>query len=397
MKNVMKPESAIKPKDKSHFHLSLADLLRECVVKKKRGLAAASTQTQHDRITMTYLIFDDLRSADKLNYPITTPKNLKPHHVIALVNYWVEKGLSAATVENRLSLVRLIAEWIGKRDIVKPLATYAPGLKRTYAAKVDRSPSANGHDAWEVFDRVYAKDKYVGMQILLAITFGARRRECVRFVPLVHDNGTSIKLVSGTKNGKERNVLVDTPEKRAALDAMKAFAFNAHKSAKAHLGNPNNTLKQNLRRYSYVMESLGYTKDDSGFTGHSFRQEYFINELIKRGITPTIRGGSGIIGSSPSAAILGSISTAPAEHPRHPEQEPQPRDAGSIASSDAMASENPIGSSESINGMSKLEKKYKQVLTDVAYLQVSLCAGHFRKGVMTAYSGPLRVPKKAES
>lgn len=450
MKTLMAASVHFKPKDNSHFHVALAELLRINVAKKNRGEAVASTQTQQDRTVRIHLIFDDLRSPDKLNMPIKNPKNLKPHHIVALVDYWLEKGLGASTIENRLSLLRTLALWIGKRDIVKPMAFYAPGVKRTYAAQIDMSPSANGYNAMDVFQKIYEKDKYVGMQVLLAIVFGARRKECVRFYPLLNDKDTYIILDTGTKGGKERHVPVDTPEKRAALDLMKEFAYKAHLKAKAHLGNPNNTLKQNLRRYTYVMERLGYTKENAGFTGHNFRQEFLINELMKRGIVPTIRGGSGSIDVTPSSELLGKALPAGTEQAGIVEQQTGQIDPSSSTTgeparaagtdvggdsgkrrlrSDILvqilgapteqagiveqqkdqidpspsstgqptdAARTDIGGDSVKKKLSKAEMKYRQVLTDVAYLQVSRLAGHFRKSVMTAYSGPLRPRKWSE-
>lgn len=397
MKTVRAESVHHKPNDNTHFHRALAELLSANVTKKNRGEAVASTQTQQDRKVRIHLIFDDLRSADKVNKPITTPKNLKPHHIEALVNYWIEKGLGASTIENRLSLLRMLALWIGKRDIVKPMAYYAPDLKRTYAAQSDRSPAAKGYDAMDVFQKIFEKDKYVGMQVLLAIVFGARRKECVRFYPLLNDKENYIILETGTKGGKERHVPVDTPEKRAALDAMKEFAYKAHRIAKAHLGNPNNTLKQNLRRYTYVLERLGYTKEKAGFTGHNFRQEFLIKELMKRGLVPTIRGGSGSVDVTPESDFLGKIKRARMDQARTGEHQSDQIDPVQSTREDpAHTGGTDVSGGPVKKKLSRAELEYRQVLTDVAYLHVSRLAGHFRKSVMTAYSGPLRPRKWSE-
>jgi integrase len=218
---------------------------------------------------------------------------------------------------------------------VKSISEYAPGVKRVYVAQVDRSPQANGADFWELWQVVCEKDIFVGMQLLLIMAFGARRKEAVMFMPLICDKGLYVELVSGTKGGKPRAVPIDSESKRQVLDLLKDFVTQKYGYAKAHIGHPDGSLAQNLKRYSYVLGACGMTKDDLGFTGHSLRQEYVNDQLEKRGIVPTIRGGSG-------------------------------------------------------RGESRLE-------TDVAYLQVSGQAGHGRKLVVTAYSGAMRVKKAGSS
>ena len=41
-----------------------------------------------------------------------------------------------------------------------------------------------------------------------------------------------------------------------------------------HIGNPEKTLEQNLRRLQYVLESLGVTREGLGVTAHGLRHEY---------------------------------------------------------------------------------------------------------------------------
>lgn len=264
----------------------------------------------------------------ELKYGLEDPANLKPKHVEALMQHWQERKLLAATIENYLSILRLFYKWINKGGMFKPLVGYAPDVKRTYAAKNDRSPQFNGTDFWGLWDKINAKDGNVGHQLLLAMAFGARRKELTSFKPLVHDKGLYIELEAGTKGGKVRTVPVDSELKRQVLDHLKEYVGRKHGFAKAHLGNQKKTLQQNLKRYDYVMATCGVTKAERGFTGHSFRQEYMIDQLGKHGIVATVRGGSG-------------------------------------------------------RAETNLE-------TEIAYLQVSGQAGHNRIGVMTAYSGPRR-------
>ncbi|MBX9901811.1 MAG: integrase domain-containing protein [Burkholderiaceae bacterium] len=301
-------------------------LLAENNHQKSNGRGNLSYQSQSDRSDRLFRIFNTLTKV--LKFGIEDPANLKPKHIQAIIEFWVEKKLSAATIENYLTILRLFCKWINKRGMVKSLSDYAPGMKRTYAAQVDRSPQFNGADFWRLWDEVSQKDGNVGRQLLLVMAFGARRKEAVMFMPLIHDKGLYVELVSGTKNGKARTVPIDSELKREVLCKLKKYVSEKYGYGKAHIGHPEKTLAQNLKRYSYILGACGLTKDDLGFTGHGFRQEYMIEQLAKRGVVATIRGGSG-------------------------------------------------------QAMTKLE-------TEVAYLQVSDQAGHSRTSVMTAYAGARR-------
>jgi hypothetical protein len=225
--------------------------------------------------------------------------------------------------------LRTLCKWMGKTGMVKTREEYAPGLVRPYAAQNDKSFTGNGVDFWEAFDKVAAMDVHVAEQILVIKAFGLRRKEVVMLKPLIADRGLYLEVFDGTKGGRPRTVPIDSDFRRAVIARAKNFVLIKTGSAKGHLGHPDKNLAQNLKRYSYVMGACGYTKVDEGVTGHGLRAEYAMDELMKRGVVPTILGGSG--------------------------------------------------------------RAKSQLETDLAYLQVSEQLGHSRKSVMPAYAGALIV------
>lgn len=354
---------------KYDFELELHKLFEENGAKRARKAGNTSLRTQKTRINSAYKMFSDLRGP--LRCPISRPQKLSGRHIPLLVNYWYEAGQSAATIDNKLSLLRVISEWIGKPGMVKPMGVYLPGFHRTYAAKVDRSPVHNGLDFWELFDQVYAYDKYVGMQLLAIASLGLRMQEAIHLKPLVRDHGDhlAIEKGDGAKKDRARGISIDTPEKRVVLDTLKAFVHRTAKSSKAHLGNPNNTLQQNIDRFRNTFKKFKITREQLGFTAHSFRQEFAINELARRNLIATVRGGTGIVGEKLSTKIQKEI--AAAKGADSPEAE---------------------GASQAL--VLDMSTKMK---TQIALLQVSNELGHNRTSVMTAYSGPLRASKAEES
>ena len=294
---------------------------------KVSGRGSVSYRTRDKRKKMLFKMFNTLRT--DLNYKIENPANLKEKHIEALVKHWIDAGLSAGTIDNNLSVLRTLCSWMGKVNMVKSLADYAPGMRRTYAAQTDKSWSGNGVDFWAVWDKVCSKDKNVGMQLLLVAALGARRKEAVMFRPIVYGHEHYIELLSGTKNGRGRTVPVDDDFKRTVVATLKQFVLSKSRGVKGHIGNPDKNLEQNLSRYDNVLRRCGVSKAELGVTGHGLRAEFVIDELEKRGLVPTIRGGSG--------------------------------------------------------------KASTQFETDLAYFQVAEAVGHSRKSVMTAYSGKLVV------
>ena len=134
-------------------------------------------------------------------------------------------------------------------------------------------------------------DKYVGHQLLLIREFGLRRKEAVCFRPHIcfdRDNQV-VQVYQGTKGGRYRVLPVRTESQREALEACCKLA----KRHSDHIGDPDRTLEQNLRRFQYVLEQLGATRDKLGITAHGLRHEYANNRYQDlTGEKSPLQGGS---------------------------------------------------------------------------------------------------------
>lgn len=324
---------------------SLATLVRELVNKhvhmKANGRGATSYRTREERTDKILLAFKTLRI---LGMGIEDPANLTPRHVERLVKYWIGKGNKPRTIQNDLSHLRILAGWINKPGMVKSLDHYLPpGMAVPYAAQTDKSWSGNDIDFFEIWDEMYRTDKYVAMQLLMMKAFGLRCREARMLRPWIADHETHLDIGVGAKGKRPRSIPIQTEFQRQALNAAKEFVLMRKLGPKAHLGDPDRTLKGNEDRYKNVMKALGLTKADKGVTGHGLRVDYTIAQLEMHRVIATIKGGSGKV------------------------------------------------EEQDCNG---LDSKFA---TDVAYLRVSENLGHSRKNVITAYSGPLKPNPKSES
>ena len=74
------------------------------------------------------------------------------------------------------------------------------------------------------------------------------------------------------KGGRVRFIPLDNPARLAAVE----FAQDVVRGRDSHMGNPANELKQNLRRFDYVMEKFGITFRELGVTPHGLRHEVLI-------------------------------------------------------------------------------------------------------------------------
>ncbi|MDR6207945.1 hypothetical protein QF025_006665 [Paraburkholderia graminis] len=88
------------------------------------------------------------------------PWSLKHKHVAFLVSSWVAAGQTGGTIENKLTYLRALAQWMGKTNLVGSLDDYADRealrLKRSYVATEDKSWIAHGVDA--------AADAFLGVR-----------------------------------------------------------------------------------------------------------------------------------------------------------------------------------------------------------------------------------------
>jgi site-specific recombinase XerC len=267
--------------------------------RKNKGV---SFSTEDNRATTLWMMFHQLHR--NLNMPMM-PRSFKSRHVKPLVCLWEQKGLSAATMQTRLSYLRTFSTWIGKAGMISgTLASYLqnPDLaRRTYAAQHDKSWPAKGIDVAAKIAEITAYDKYVGAKLVLKCTMGLRAKETAMCRPHESDQGDFFVIKHGTKGGRVRSIPIDTPEKRAAVDLAKSLV--EHPSH--FLGDPSKTLKQNVARYRNTMTKFHLTKAGLGVTGHGLRAGYGLDMYQKETGEPApVRGGGNISTETDRAARL---------------------------------------------------------------------------------------------
>ena len=144
-------------------------------------------------------------------YKIERPSQLKQKHINYLVERWRTEQLSAATMKNRLSHLRWVAEKIQKPTIIR--SNDDLGIeKRQFATQTDKSIVLDARA-----DRIASERIQDALRLQSA--FGLRREEALKFRPeLACKNATEIQLQSSwCKGGRGRTVPVRTDEQRTLL------------------------------------------------------------------------------------------------------------------------------------------------------------------------------------
>ncbi len=269
---------------------------------------SVSFKTRTERACSLFRCFRDLHT---LGYKIRNPYCLGGRHIRALMADWTSPQprarrarLSPAMIHTELSHLRTFSTWINKPGLVLPAESYVsnPALvARHYAATRDHSWRGREIDADKLIEEIAAHDAWVGAELRLARAFGLRVKETVMLRPrlaevppgrLVNPSGhpgPHLEVFRGTKGGRLRHIPIDTPAKRAALDAAQALVAGDSQ----HLADPKRTLIQNLNRLGNVLKKFGVTKRALGVTAHGLRHEYAGDRFEGiTGVPPPVRGGT---------------------------------------------------------------------------------------------------------
>lgn len=231
---------------------------------------ALSIKTQEYRAAKLCKAFKELRDG---GFALQSPWSLKHKHVQHLVDTWIAAGQSGGTIENKLTYLRALAQWMGKTNLIGSLDDYADrealGLKRSYVATEDKSWAAHGVDAVAKIEEIAQTCPYTAVQLKLQAAFGLRIEESFMLRPAeAARNPRMLAVTRGTKGGRPREVPVET--KIGILEEAARLSNGLTGSTVP----ADRTLSQWRDWYYYVLEKHGVTKRGMGITSHGLRHEY---------------------------------------------------------------------------------------------------------------------------
>ncbi len=247
-------------------------------------------KTQAERRRFLFAFFRELRHDPDKPFRLD-PRCLRDRHIVLAVQRWVQRGLSAGTMQLYLSYLRVFAQWIGKPGLVRGAENYVDAperIERRFAAEEDRSWTSCGLDIDQLIERVDQLDAHVGAQLRLCRAFGLRVKEAIMLQPHLAEVDGHLEVTRGTKGGRQRRVPIDSRLQREALE----HARSCVRAQSGHMADPTLSLKQNYRRFFYIMESVGVARARLGVTAHGLRHQY-ANDTYESeaGVAAPVRGG----------------------------------------------------------------------------------------------------------
>lgn len=236
-------------------------------------------------------------------WKLENASNLADRHIHVLCEEWLARGLAPKTMQGYLSQLRIFCSWIGKKGMVKRIDHYLPHVPKDKLRVNNVAVESKGwaeHDI-DVDAKVreaMAIDWRFGCMILAMIAFGLRRYEALTMIPWKADLGDRFWVVRG-KNGRTRDIAIETPVQRAILDFIKSKVTSKTDClgwTERHDGKPTQKggmLKYSESRYNNLMAKIGITKEVSEVTGHGLRAQFAENAALLRSFIPPTLGGTG--------------------------------------------------------------------------------------------------------
>ncbi len=268
----------------------------EVLLQKHKDLAAHKDKkvgqgTQDKRRTVIKGFFADMWH---LKFKVESVHNLKEKHLHAVFRFLEAEGQSPSTLQNKISIMRVFCEWIGKPGMVRDSSLYVEdkaSVTRTMVAREDKSWEGKGVDIAQILETVRKKDKVVAIELELCLAFGLRVKEAMMLRPLAcrDGDGPFIHVREGTKGDRPRVIPIDNAIQRNVLDR----AVEVMDKKTGFLGKRGKTMAQKRNHFYYVMKRCGVTLREKEITAHGLRHQY-MQASFKRmlGIEAPVKGGS---------------------------------------------------------------------------------------------------------
>lgn len=251
------------------------------------GNKAASYATQQQRHDVLLQGFRDLRH---MNFKIKSVLSFRGTHMQSLVDKWVQSELSSATIQNRISVFRTFANWIGKNGMVEKPERYVQdpnSVKRNYVAQKSKTWMSQGVNIDAKLASLRCESARFADALSLQRYFGLRSKESLLLRPHTADKGHVLLVEHGSKGGRTRYIPIQTQEQRGLLDRIKGYIKQG-----ASLVPKDKRYVQFRNQYYYILKKHGICRNE-GITAHGLRHEH-LSQLYKEvtGSNPPCDGGN---------------------------------------------------------------------------------------------------------
>jgi integrase len=282
---------------------SLSAYLDEHAYTRVNGrVASHETATRHGEALRA-----NFRRLNELGYKLTDGRNIGERHLRALCEDYYARKLAPKTISGYLSHLRTFCNRMGKNGLVKDIFYYLPDapkedLQVSSVAKHSKSWHEAGIDVPKKILEAHALEPRFGIQLLMQVAFGLRRKEVLMLKPWVADHEDKVAATQ-TKGNRPRSIYIDTPEQRWALEQAKSITKGKNDTLgwkERHDGKRMKgtdkvlaSYEYSKNHYNYLMRKLGITKQVADCTGHGLRAQFAENSAILKGLVPATLGGTG--------------------------------------------------------------------------------------------------------
>lgn len=239
-----------------------------------------SKKISHEtRVKRVQVLVNSFCFLHKSGYKLKYIDNISVKHMKCLITHWLDKELSASTLQNNLSIFRTFFTWLNRHGYLEMVISklepeqkvlLETRIKRKQSAQKDLSWEGNGFDPNEKIEEIAATDIHVAIQLGLQLAFGLRSQEAMLLRPHIADRGHTLAVVWGTKGKRPRDsVAINTEAQRQILEMAKALCETKISSSipKKY------SLRQWRYHYYYVVRKHGIRRD-AGVTAHGLRHGF---------------------------------------------------------------------------------------------------------------------------
>ena len=228
-----------------------------------------SHKTQHDRRAILGLMADQLK---EMGYNGLRVQGLGTRHINALVDRWRDDGIARGTFDNRMATIRWVAGKIGKENIVE-----RSNSAYKFASPRERVATTNAAIHLHPQHLEKMNDQLSRFSAQLQEQFGMRPEESVLFrvAKAYKNDGHSERLEmvgSWCKNGRPRNIPVETHEQRQLLREIKMAV------GKRSLIPDGDKSFQQYNRLQYQMRQKAGIRNPHGLR-HAYAQRVYRQEV----------------------------------------------------------------------------------------------------------------------
>jgi len=204
-------------------------------------------------------------------YGLQSIRHLKTKHVLGAIEELKSQGLGSSTMASYATAARMIADTIGKQNIV-PRTNKELGISR--AGDRLKPVTADVNAIHDLTTQLYEKDEWLGLASEMRMLFGLRAKESL----LSHEVNDGCLIVEGSKGGRPRQVPIRNEAQRELVERVYNYISQEGTSS---LIPAKLSLKQALKKQTNTLHRIGATKANNSHA-HAARHEYAQN-MAKQG------------------------------------------------------------------------------------------------------------------